>query len=76
MLKDTDFCWLRRLSTAPGESLPTSTADLAKDYLHLPCGMIRGALMHLGVDCNVTAEAMGLQNGGHSCDFTVSIKPK
>lgn len=76
VLKDTDFCWLRRLSIASGELNAGAPSELAKDYLHLPCGMIRGALVHLGVDCTVTAEALPLPNGGHTCDFTVSIKPK
>lgn len=76
VLRDADFCWLKRLSSAPGEFGANSTSELAKDYLHLPCGMIRGALVHLGVDCTVTVEATGLPSGGHSCDFTVSIKAK
>ena len=76
VLKDTDFCWLRRLSIPATDLSASNTSDLAKDYLHLPCGMIRGALVHLGVDCTVTAEASGIPGGGHSCDFTVSIKPR
>lgn len=76
MLKDSNFGWLQRLSTAPGDPRAGSVSEIAKDYLHLPCAMIRGALVHLGVECSVTAEAMALENGGHSCDFTVSIKPK
>ena len=50
--------------------------EVARDYLHLPCAMVRGALVHLGVDCTVTAEAQALEGGGHSCDFTVTIKPR
>lgn len=76
VLKDSNFGWLQRLSTAPGDPKAGSVVEIAKDYLHLPCAMIRGALVHMGVECSVTAEAMALENGGHSCDFTVSIKPK
>lgn len=76
MLKDANFTWLSRLSTPSGDLGTVSRADIAKDYLYLPCGIIRGALVHLGVDCTVTAEATALPNGGHSCDFTVTIKPK
>lgn len=76
VLKDNDFQWLRRLSFAPGEPSTAGTAELAKDYLHLPCGIIRGALIHLGLDCTVSAEALALPTGGHSCDFTVTLTPK
>jgi len=76
VLKDANFGWLQRLSAAPGDPKAGSLLEVARDYLHLPCAIVRGALVHLGVDCSVTAEAQALEGGGHSCDFTVTIKPK
>jgi len=45
-------------------------AEAARDYLVLPCALIRGALVHLGVDCSVTADPSALP----ACDFTIAIK--
>lgn len=74
-LKDVNFRWVTRLSADP-PSVTTvayvSATELAKDYLYLPCAMIRGALCHLGVDCTVTADCSALP----TCDFTINIKPK
>lgn len=75
MLKDTDFRWLKHLSLAPGRPEATTPQELAKDYLHLPCGIIRGAMLHLGVDCTVTAEALPGPTATPICDFTITIKP-
>ena len=41
VLKDTDFQWLRRLSLRPSDVANTSSAEVAKDFLHLPCSLIR-----------------------------------
>ena len=75
VLKDVNFRWVSKLSSdppAPGAVPYVSAADLAKDYLYLPCAMIRGALCHLGVECTVTADCTALP----ACDFTVNIKPR
>ncbi|KAK9829429.1 hypothetical protein WJX72_005815 [[Myrmecia] bisecta] len=74
VLKDSNFRGLTKLSVDP--VLPgcpvssPSASELAKDYLILPCAIIRGALCHLGVECTVTADATALP----ACDFTITIK--
>lgn len=73
VLKDNNFRWITRLSAnlpAPGASVSTGAAELAKAFLVLPCAIIRGALCHLGVDCTVSADSAGLP----ACDFTVVLK--
>lgn len=45
-------------------------AEAARDYLELPCALIKGALVHLGVECSVTADPSALP----ACDFTITIK--
>lgn len=78
VLKDTAFRWLSKLSLDPpaaGSSTSSSqraAADLAAEYLVLPCALIRGALTHLGVECTVTADASNLP----ACDFTINIKSR
>lgn len=57
VLQDHNFQWFQHISFesgAPGEK-PTPP-KLAEDYLHIPCGVIRGALTHLGVTCTVQAD--------------------
>ncbi len=55
MLRDTHFRWLVRLAqnqmpAQVGQPLqpPPSKADLAADFLVLPCAVVRGALAQLG----------------------------
>ena len=73
--------WLSKLSPDPqpngtAASAPAaygsnnSMALLASSYLCLPCAMIRGALLELGLDCMVTADCATLP----ACAFTISIK--
>lgn len=38
-------------------------------YLHISCGLIRGALVQLGINCTVEADPKGLP----SCAFIVKI---
>ena len=80
VLRDVAFRWLAKLSLDPvipgsgSEGAPPSppVGELARDYLVLPCAIVRGALTHLGVECTVTADASGLP----ACDFTVSTKAR
>lgn len=78
VLRDVAFRWLAKLSLDPvplgsnDGALSSSIGELARDYLVLPCAIVRGALTHLGVECTVTADASGLP----ACDFTVSIKAR
>lgn len=71
VLQDNTFRWLQRI-------LPSNSADaaqqeavrkLAQLHLHLPCGILRGALVHLGVHCTVEADPKSLPG----CSFTVRM---
>lgn len=73
VLKDSKFRWLSKLSTAPavpGGPAMVSASELARDYLHFPCALIRGALCHLNVDATVSADASNLP----AVDFTVIVR--
>ncbi|BDA43192.1 Trafficking protein particle complex subunit 6B [Coccomyxa sp. Obi] len=76
VLKDAAFRWLSKLSVEPlppgVPAGPNPVAELARDYLVLPCALIRGALVHLGVESTVTADASNLP----ACDFTINIKSR
>jgi hypothetical protein len=78
VLKDAAFRWLAKVSADPPAAVgsPNGAAsnlgDLAADYLVLPCALVRGALIHLGVECTVTADASNLP----ACDFTITIKSR
>eukprot|EP00877_Chromochloris_zofingiensis_P013904 jgi/Chrzof1/8768/Cz03g23230.t1 len=72
VLQDNNFRWL--VKVAPVTALPDGTkaeylTKTAQSYLHLPCGILRGALTHLGVNCTVEADPKSLP----SCSFTVKI---
>lgn len=76
VMRDTQFHWLAKLSQnmmppAIGQPLPLAVpkSDLSKDYLVLPCAIIKGALAKIGLDCTVTADASQLPQ----CDFTVVV---
>ena len=77
VLRDTQFRWLVRLAqnqmpAQVGQPLPAplSKADLAADFLVLPCALVRGALAQLGWDVAVTADATSLPQ----VDFTLVIR--
>ncbi|GAB4817168.1 hypothetical protein N2152v2_004214 [Parachlorella kessleri] len=77
VLRDNHFRWLSRLSqnqvpaaVGQGPQPPLPRQELAADYLHLPCALIRGALLQLGLECTVSADASNLPQ----CEFTVVIK--
>jgi len=73
VLKDNNFRWVTRLSANQqglGTPAQPSAVELAKDFLILPCAIVRGALCHLGVDCAVTADCTSLP----ACDFTINLK--
>lgn len=73
MLQDNNFRWLLRVAPAgppPSGSSPSEhLAAAAQPYLELPCGIIRGALTHLGLNCTVEGDARSLP----SCSFTIKI---
>lgn len=73
VLKDNNFRWVTRLSAnqqTPGMPAQPAVTELAKDFLVLPCAIVRGALCHLGVECSVSAESTALP----ACDFTINLK--
>lgn len=73
VLKDNNFRWVTRLSAnqpGVGTQAQQPTSALAKDFLILPCAIVRGALCHLGVDCAVSADCTVLP----ACDFTINLK--
>lgn len=75
VLKDSNFRWVTRLSAnqqGSSAAAQSSAAELAKDFLILPCAIIRGALCHLGVDCAVSADCASLP----ACDFTITLKTR
>ena len=49
---------------------PVPKAELAADYLLLPCAIVRGALAGLGLEATVTADATSLPQ----VDFTVVLR--
>ncbi len=72
VLQDNGFRWLQRL--APPTAASGAAADpareealrrLALSYLHVPCGIVRGALCHLGVVCTVEPDPKALP----SCEW-------
>jgi len=67
VLSDASFMWLRRQSRADGRG------DLLARHLHLPAGLIGGALDALGMPCTVTSD-LGAQ-GSPSAVFTVRMLP-
>lgn len=72
VLQDNGFRWLQRLAPAGPGSDPSkdeAVKRLAASYLHMPCGIIRGALSRLGLPCTVEADPKGLP----SCTFTIKI---
>lgn len=70
VLQDNRFRWLSRLIPDATAPKPPQMLELANDYLHFPCGVIKGALGNLGVNCTVTADATNLP----MCSFTIRMK--
>lgn len=79
VLRDVSFRWLSRLHqnavpAAPGDPRPPQLpkAELARDWLVLPCAVVRGALGALGLEVTVSADATQLPQ----IDFTVVVGPR
>ena len=62
VLTDHRFRWLLSLGGP-------EVKDLALRYTHFPCGLIRGCLASVGVNCSVTADPSSLP----ACTFHVKI---
>jgi hypothetical protein len=66
VLTDTRFRWLSRFAGASGPG----ASEVVARALHVPCGILAGALAGLGVAAVVTAEP----GAPPACAFTVRIK--
>lgn len=73
VLSDNNFRWLSRLPTlaSAGEDAAqeAEVRQTALAHLYLPCGIIRGALIQLGITCNVEADPKAIP----ACSFTIKI---
>lgn len=73
VLQDHSFKWLQHLSLEPpppGNASTRKVNGMAIDCLHIPCAIIKGALLHLGVTCSVNADIQQLP----ACTFTIRIQ--
>ncbi|KAL6600566.1 hypothetical protein ACP70R_045366 [Stipagrostis hirtigluma subsp. patula] len=77
VLQDSRFRWLTRVSLDPSaESMDAADNDSAplgdtaaqttSMLLYFPCGIIRGALTNLGIQCSVSADMSNLPAFVHS----------
>lgn len=64
VLQDNKFRFLTQMSNGK------QFMEAAPKFLALPCGMIRGALSNLGVNCVVTAEVSAMP----ACKFQIQIQ--
>ena len=72
VLSDRNFRWLAKIPSgqAAGGTTSGSALELARDFLHLPCALLRGALAQLGLDCSVTADCSNFP----AADFTINVR--
>ena len=73
VLQDNAFRWMRNLhAIGPTEEAGNAALrEYAASYTHFPCGIIRGLLHALGLQCvSVTGDAGALPG----CTFTVRLK--
>eukprot|EP00210_Caulerpa_lentillifera_P001564 g1502.t1 len=70
VLQDNHFRWMEHISVTNAADMETpEKARIIQQYLALPCGLIKGALKHLGVNCSVSGDALNLP----MCSFTVKF---
>ncbi|XP_077250403.1 uncharacterized protein LOC143889894 isoform X2 [Tasmannia lanceolata] len=85
VLQDNQFRWLTRMSSDPSPvetnlsqdadppspaTADTKAAQATSMHLYFPCGIIRGALSNLGIQCAVSADISNLP----ACSFVIRIK--
>ncbi|GAA0149303.1 hypothetical protein Leryth_022962 [Lithospermum erythrorhizon] len=81
VLQDNRFRWLSHMSIDPSVDTSASIQDpatMAENkaaqavgmHLYFPCGIIRGALSNLGIQCAVSADISSFP----TCSFVVRIK--
>jgi len=66
VLTDHKFRWITHLSS----DVTMKTKSLAEKYIFFPCGVIKGALDILGIQCSVKAEITAIP----TCTFTIVVK--
>ncbi|KAJ1979973.1 hypothetical protein H4R33_005590 [Dimargaris cristalligena] len=66
ILQDNKFKWLLRMS---GDDGVVHATKRVAPYLWFPCGIIRGILANLGVDCTVTIKDTNLPQ----CTFQIKV---
>merc|ERR550525_2253525 len=74
IIQDACFRWLEQSTpypTGPSDR-DAELHEAALLHLALPCGVIRGALLAIGVECTVTAEVV--VSALPACSFTVTLK--
>jgi len=67
VLHDNLFSWMRQMEV---DYRDDDSIERAKNYLMLPCGLIRGALSNLGIKSTVHAEFSALP----TCFFNIAIQ--
>eukprot|EP00929_Paragymnodinium_shiwhaense_P066694 TRINITY_DN33485_c0_g1_i1.p1 TRINITY_DN33485_c0_g1~~TRINITY_DN33485_c0_g1_i1.p1 ORF type:complete len:206 (+),score=21.34 TRINITY_DN33485_c0_g1_i1:131-748(+) len=73
IIQDTSFRWLEQFPAMEGDDARNAQLhEAAMLQLALPCGLIRGALLALGVECHVTAQVS--LPVLPACSFTVALK--
>lgn len=71
IIQDTCFRWLEHFSPPPDGQANTELHETALLHLAFPCGIIRGALLAIGVECSVLAEIS--VSTLPACSFTVTL---
>eukprot|EP00747_Dinoflagellata_sp_TGD_P166330 gnl/TRDRNA2_/TRDRNA2_188961_c0_seq1.p1 gnl/TRDRNA2_/TRDRNA2_188961_c0~~gnl/TRDRNA2_/TRDRNA2_188961_c0_seq1.p1 ORF type:complete len:193 (-),score=39.01 gnl/TRDRNA2_/TRDRNA2_188961_c0_seq1:39-617(-) len=74
IIQDTAFRWLQQFVPPEGGRPADEEAlrEVCLAHLAFPCGLIRGALLAIGVECSVTADLSVATLPG--CNFTVALK--
>mmetsp|Transcript_13039 Transcript_13039/g.23986 ORF Transcript_13039/g.23986 Transcript_13039/m.23986 type:complete len:178 (+) Transcript_13039:93-626(+) len=72
IIQDSTFRCLEQLAPPPNGGHDTELHEAAVLGLAFPCGMIRGALLGVGVDCTVSSEVS--VSSLPACSFTVSLR--
>jgi len=71
IIEDSSFRWLEQF-TPPENSADPALHEAALLHLAFPCGVIRGALQAIGIECDVLAEVS--VPALPACTFTVKLK--
>ncbi|KAI8893757.1 transport protein particle component [Globomyces pollinis-pini] len=70
VLSDNSFRWLSTMSS--DLITPDQATTYYQNHLAIPCGIIRGAMSNLGVNCTVVAEV----SSSPSCTFQIKLNSR